>query len=59
MVSANVGRGEIGETSWRIGGAPIALAVASSGRSIWFVGVMIPMVHGTFALTLVLLPPPA
>lgn len=59
MVFANVSRGEVGETSWRIGVAPVALAVANGGRSVWFVGAMILMVYGIFALTLVLLPPPS
>ncbi len=34
MVFANVSRGEVGETSWRIGVAPVAPAVANGGRSL-------------------------
>ena len=36
-----------------------ATLVTSSGRSAWFVGVLVLMVYSIFALTLYLLPPPA
>ena len=36
-----------------------ASLVTNSGRSAWFVGVMILMVYAIFALTLFLLPPAA
>jgi len=32
--------------------------VTSSGRSAWYVGVLLLVVYATFALTLYLLPPP-
>jgi Ca2+:H+ antiporter len=37
----------------------VAAFVTSSGRSAWFVGVLVLMVYAVFALTLYLLPPPA
>jgi len=34
-----------------------ATLVTNSGRSAWFIGVLVLMVYGIFAMTLYLLPP--
>jgi Ca2+/H+ antiporter len=48
---------------WRLVGGVLATLTASlvtnSGRSAWFVGVLVLMVYFIFALTLYLLPPGA
>jgi hypothetical protein len=57
-----LGQGEEGEEPWPIGLALAILAgvtVLVSGRSAWFVGVLVLMVYLIFALTLYLLPPGA
>jgi Ca2+:H+ antiporter len=38
--------------------ARAVLFIANSGRSTWYVGVLLLVVYATFAMTLYLLPPP-
>jgi len=37
----------------------VAAFITSSGRSAWFIGVLLLLVYGVFAMTLYLLPPQA
>ena len=48
-----------GAVTWMMVATLTATLVANSGRSAWYVGVLLPMVYTIFGMTLYLLPPQA